>query len=744
ETPPLPPPVRRRFWGLNRRVWAGTALIVVLTAIVYLPSVTSGFILDDDKLITDNETIRNDDGIPRIWFSAEPLDYWPVTNTMLWIEWRLWGMHPAGYHVVNLVLHVIATLLIWRILNQLSIPGAFLAAVLFAVHPVNVESVAWIAQRKDALAIVFFLLSILWYLKAEKPIEGRKSKVEGREQRSDFRLSTFDPRPSTFDLRWYWLSLAAFLLAMLSKGSVAPLPAILLGITWWRRKLTWGDLWRTLPFFVIAAVLAAVNVWFQHYHGGKAFRDAGPVERVLDSGVVVWFYLYKAILPIHLRFVYPLRDIPTGNLLWWLPLAAGLAVTAVLWWYRNGWGRPFLFAWGFFCVSLIPVMGLTDVGFMEHALVADHYQHIAIIGVIALAAAGWATFLFRRQKTAACAAAILVVGVLSLLSWRQNERYRDPIALYRDTLEYTPNCWLLRNNLGILLSNAADREADSGDKEAAARHRKEAAENYRRTIVLNPEFAEAYNNLANILGKLGRPGEALPHYEKALYHYLGGLHDKPDSITHRKCAAQVQNNIGYTLVQLNRLPEAIKCYEGAIALMPNLVLIHNNLADALAQAGRWEEAVRRYQASLKIMPANPEIHAKLAFALFQSGRAEQACAQLETSLRLFPNEPGLHNELGSILGARGQHRQAVEHFQQAIRLKRDFLQAYLNLVEAYSALGRTPEAVATAHKALKIARDIGQTAVAEKIERWLILQQAPPPEIPQVTPADESAIPRPY
>ena len=280
---------------------------------------------------------------------------------------------------------------------------------------------------------------------------------------------------------WYALSLAAFILAMLSKGSAAVLPVMLLGIIWWRRgRVIKWDVVGTAPFFVAAVGFTLVNIWFQTHGSGEVIRNAGFVERVLGAGGVVWFYLYKAVLPYDLNFVYPQWQIRAGNVLWWLPLLAALALTAVLWRYRKGWGRPFLFAWGFFCVALLPVMGFVDVGYMQYSLVADHYQHIAIIGVIALAAAGMSArrgphpnplpegegtilnplprgkgtvFGFRGAVLGTMAAGILVI-----LTWRQSSLYRDPVVLYEATLAKNPACSMAHNNLGTALIDAGRPE----------------------------------------------------------------------------------------------------------------------------------------------------------------------------------------------------------------------------------------------------------------------------------------------
>jgi len=252
-------------------------------------------------------------------------------------------------------------------------------------------------------------------------------------------------------------------------------------------------------------VFARVNVWCQTHGVGEAIRTASFTERLLGAGGVVWFYLYKALLPIELAFIYPQWQVDIRNPLWWLPLMAAVVVTWALWRYRESWGRPFLFAWGFFCAALLPVMGFADAGFMKYSLVADHYQHIAIIGVISLASAGFGTW--RQQarggaRTAAIVVAVAVVGTLASLTWRQSRLYRDPMTLYPAALEKNPECWLAHNNLGLAL-------ADSGRLQ-------EAIESYQQALRLKPDYISTHNSLGVALLKLGRFEEAIEHYRQAI------------------------------------------------------------------------------------------------------------------------------------------------------------------------------------------------------------------------------------
>ncbi|MGD0516843.1 MAG: tetratricopeptide repeat protein [Thermoguttaceae bacterium] len=698
---------------------AGAALIAATICIAYYPALSSGFILDDDKLLTANSQIRDQDGPYQFWLTTKAYDYWPVTNSTLWMEWRLWEMNPIGYHVTNLALHAAASLLIWLILRKLSIPGAFLAALIFAVHPVNVESAAWIAQRKDDLAIVFFLLSILWYLKTDMPTVnvGMAPATPARSQGGPWERET-SARPLAPGLRplapsllsfWYWLSLLAFMFGMLSKGSIAILPLLLLGIVWWLRPLTRWDLARTAPFFLIAAVLAAVNVWFQTHMGGS-IRTVGLSVRILEAGAVVWFYLYKAVLPINLVFIYPLWRIDPGDFRWWLPLAATLAVTAVLWLFRKGWSRPILFAWGFFCVSLLPVMGFTDVGFMKHSLVADHYQHIAVIGVIALAAAGWSVW-SRRLRGAfawtACAAAVIAVLALLLLSRLQNELYRDTAELYRRTLEKNPDCWLIHNNLGVILANA-------GCKQEAIAH-------YKETLRRNPDYAEAHNNLGNVLG-------ALDHWQDALGCYHRALDLVPEN-------PLTLNNLGYALGSLGRFPEAIEQYQNALKIQPNISGIHDNMAFTLLQMNRLPEALEHYQVAIGLEPKDPKLHAHYGFALTKAGRLPEAIDECREALRLAPNYPDAHVNLGTALALSGQQQEAIEHYKRSLLYKPDNAPVYYQLSMSYVWMRRFSEAEAAARRALDLARSQGQTALARQAEDLLNSVHARSPDLNSAPPS---------
>jgi tetratricopeptide (TPR) repeat protein len=520
--------------------WLAAALLLGLTAAAYLPSLGNGFVWDDDIALTQNPMIHSDAGLQQFWLTTQPPDYWPMTASTLWVEWRLWGPEASGYHVTNLGLHLVEVVLLWRILRRLRVPGAYLGALLFAVHPVNVESVAWITQRKNLVAMLFYLLSIYSYLRWSASTPTRLHQDGAEQTRRGRRVP-----PGV----WYILSLLAFVLAMLSKGSVAILPLVLLGIVAWRRRIEVGDVLRMVPFFAVAAILVLVDVWFQKHHlvGDEIIRHAGLLERVLGAAAAVWFYLYKALLPVHLTFFYPLWQIDRSDVLWWIPLVATIGLTLLLW----KKSRAAFFAWGYFCLALLPVMGFTDVYFMKFSLVADHYQHLALIGVTALAGFGWAA-LKNEFKNVKLFLAVAVVGTLAVLTWRQCRMYRDAQTLFETTLVENPGAWLAHENLAVILANEQ------------------------------------------------RKPEAIAHLEEA-------LRLKPDY-------ASADSNLGVLLVDQGRIDEGMARYQAALRIDPNLFVAHLNLGNLLLFQHRWEAARAELETAVRLKPASVEARRQLEIA----------------------------------------------------------------------------------------------------------------------------------
>ncbi len=589
------------------RVIGGFLLLGGLTLLAYLPALHGGFIFDDDTLLAKNPLIRAPDGLFRFWFTGQAVDYWPMTMTTFWLEWRLWGLDTLGYHVTNVLLQIGDAALVWAILRRLRVPGAYWGALLFAVHPVNVQSVAWIAERKNTLSLCFFLGSILLFLHT------RWSGAAGPEE------AKAPAAAARGEILGYGLSLLAFLLAMLSKGSAAVLPLVLLGLIAWQRRLRFRDLVLAAPFFTIAAVLTRVNIEFQNHGLTAPIRTAGPVERLLTAAAVVWFYLAKALAPLRLIFIYPLWHVQPADPRWWLPLVAALGLTGwLVWRWRRGAAGPAadrtradLLAWLYFGVALVPVMGFADIYFMKFSLVADHYQYPALIGVMAWLAAAWTLAAQRRPALRPLASIVpaAVAGLFVVLTWNQARGYRDAVTLYTVTLERNPGCWLADNNLGI-------GEAAAGQPQQARAHFQEA-------LRLNPDYPEAHFNLGLLL--LPAAGGAAP----AAAHFARAVQLSPRYVDAHYYYAN-------SLRELGRGPEAVTQYELALQGRPNFPEAENNLGITLASAGRVGEALPHFAAAVRLNPAFAQARLNLAYALRAGGREAEAQAQYQEAVRLDP------------------------------------------------------------------------------------------------------------
>jgi Tfp pilus assembly protein PilF len=415
---------------------------------------------------------------------------------------------------------------------------------------------------------------------------------------------------------------------------VAILPFLLLLITWWQRRLTVGDAARLAPFFVIAVALTAINIWFQRHGRSIEFRQADFGERLAGAGAIIWFYLSKALLPIYLSFIYPQWGIRTDEIRWCLPLLAAVAVSAALVWHRKGRvGRTLLFAWAFFCLALAPAMGFTDVGYMRYSMVANHYQHIAIIGVITLvAAAGCEALRWLPQSTRAFtfAVAAAVVMVFAYLSGRQSANYRDPVTLYNAVLADNPTSWLAHLNLGGVLKW-------NGQNEDARRH-------FRDALRYKADFADAHYNLGVVLYEDGQ--------------VLEGIHELEEALRFNPRLVEAQNDLGFALAALGRNEAAIAHFEEALRIYPRYVNAHFNLAKALMRTGHPQEAIDHFEAVLRLKPDHAEACARLAAAHADSGDFDKAVEMGQRACELAKSQ-------GQIRLAEATER-ALERYRQGL------------------------------------------------------------------------------
>jgi tetratricopeptide (TPR) repeat protein len=623
-------------------------------------------------------------------------------------------MNPLGYHLVNLLLHAAGAALLWRVLKRLLVPGAWWAAAVFAVHPVCVASVAWIAERKNTLSLVFFLLSLLWYLRFEAQSEsgGRESGGRNRNPASSHLPAV--PAP------WlcYALSLLAFLLALLSKTSVVTLPFVLVLCVWWLRtgasRATQSGprpaaldvrLWlRLAPFFLLSLLFGLVTVWFQSHRamGGAGAHGDSLLVRLLGGSWAVWFYLWKALWPVRLAMIYPRWEINPASPFAYLPALLLLGAVFLGWRFRRTSGRPVLFGLGYFLVMLWPVLGFFDMSFFVYARAADHLQYLALIGVISLTvgglSAGWQGFRFQLG-------AGLAVIVLSLLTWERAGVYAGQETLWRDNLARNPQAWAAYNNLG----NAA------ADPDEALRY-------YQAALHLKPDYALAWNNVGAILYAQGKLAEAAAHFQEA----VGLQPGYPDA----------HNNLGLAWLDQGKQAEALAEFDTALRLRPDYADAHNNLGRALAEQGKLAEARVQFMEALRLNPDYADAHGNLARLLLAQGNAEQAgeaIAQFRETLRLKPDWIEALNNLAWMLATLPDAK--LRNGAEALRLAGRAVEltntnnpgALDTLGAAYAEAGRFPEAVACGEKAVALAETVGQTNVAAGLRAHLRLYQSSQP-----------------
>ena len=673
--------------------WLLGLLLVLGTIVAYQPVWQAGFIWDDDRHVTQNRLLLAPDGLKQIWFSLNSIQYYPMVFTTFRLEQALWGLNPAGYHWVNLLLHAASAVLVWRVLGRLNVPGAWLAAGVFALHPVNVESVAWISERKNTLCMLFYLLSVLLYLRSESTRETSAKDEAGKMAEGLPSPSIRHPPSSLF----YWLSLGAFVLALLSKTAASPLPFVLLGLAWWRRgRVTRRDVWRSAPFFAASLILGLMTVWFErHQTSFEVVRDDSVWSRLAVAGRAVWFYLYEALVPVHLVPIYPRWKINPSNALSYVPVLLLVSAFAVFWHFRRSWGKAWLFCAGYSVVMLLPILGFVNIGYMSFSLVADHWQYFSIIGPIALASAGLATAfgsipspepevqspaspspprshrMERARSVLSTALGGALLAVLGVLTWRQSAIYTDSEALWRATVAVNPGSWRAQNNLGIaLLQKGRLDEAILYDQ---------------RALKLEPDSAEIHNNLASAFLQEGRLDEAITHYQAA-------LKTQPDF-------AVAHNNLGNLLRQKGQVQEALAHYKRAVELQPDLTQAYCNLASVLLQQGQVDEALTQFQKAL-----DTDVH-------FQA--ASPSAANVAKTRRRPGDDPATdegetllisttHYTVGNILVRRGRVGEAIAHFQAALEIRPDFAEAAIHLAWV---LATTPQAsLRNGARAVELAR----------------------------------------
>jgi tetratricopeptide (TPR) repeat protein len=565
----------------SKRRRVGGALVLILMALAaYQPALLGGYLWDDEFSVEGNDLLRSVQGLWRIWAepSAIPHEehYWPLTYTSLWVDTRIWGPRPFGPHLSNVLLHGANCVLLWGLLARLAVPGAWLASAAFALHPVHVESVAWIIERKDLLCAFFYLLAAAAYLRF----------LEERGRRA-----------------FLW-SVGFFLCALLSKSTAVSFPLAMLLLVWWKKGK--ADLRNALAIGSLVVLAVGISVADMAFtariqtatQGGKYELGFSFPERVLLAARALCFYASKVLWPANLMTIYPRWNIAAGEWSLHLSLLAVAGTICALWLLRGRIGRGPLVAVLFFCIALAPALGFVDFVFMRLSFVADRFQYLASLGPIALFTGAGARFADRlggpRRGALSLGATGAVLGVLGALSWRQSALYESQITLFRHNVAGNPEAWFAHHNLGVKL-------AERGETAEGIRH-------LERALELKPDYAMARHSLGQALNNLGAESKRAGRLEEAADLFRRALDCRPS-------LAEAHYNLGVVLTQLGRPDEALSHYDKAVGLRPDFAEAQKEAGVLCEVMGRMEEAIERLSAALKLRPDWPEAAVELAWIL---------------------------------------------------------------------------------------------------------------------------------
>ena len=654
-------------------------LLVVFVLAAYLPALKCGYIWDDNTNITSNSLLHNWEGLKKIWTEPKSIPqghYWPIIYTSFWVEYHIWGLNPYGYHFVNIILHVINVLLLWVLFKKLRIPGAWIGAAIFALHPVHVESVAWITERKNVLSAMFYLLAFITYINHEE-----KNR-----------------------LKFYFISLVIFVLALLSKTITITFPvAILICLYWKKDKLKVKDFLKTIPFFTVAFVISLLCLW--------VYRTTYPVEstfsifdKFIIAGRSLWFYAGKLILPINLIAVYPRWEINSSAIWQYLYPIGFIGVIVALWFYRKKIGKGPLAGVLFFSITLAPLLNIIALpAYTEITFVNDHAQYLPSIGLIALFTALVIHLKVKfhindKQSIAAVSVLLIIFGGMT---FHLSGFYKDMETLFKHSIAKNPNAWAAHNNLGLAL-------ADKGKLDEAIYH-------YNEAIKIKPDFAKALYNLGNTYSDIGQ-------YEKAIEYYKG-------AVTYDPNYTMAINNMGVAYANMNDFEKAISSYNSVLEIDPNNIDAYNNMGNALAQNGKYKEAIDAYAGAIKIDQSNLDVRYNLANAFILEGNTLDGISEYKKALEINPNNLVTILKLSWLLSTTDYPLPEKEREESLTLAEKAFaLSGKANhpvildtLGAAYASIEKYDNAVKCAEKALELTQKSNNAQSIEGISKRLEL-----------------------
>ncbi len=649
---------------------------MAMVCVSYFPALFAGYVWDD-VAVRDNSLLRSLSGLRQIWLHPSSNyyehHYWPIVYTTFWLEQRAWGTHPLGYHAVNILLHGFNSVLLWMLLRRMGLRTAWPVAVIFALHPVHVESVAWVIERKDVLSALFCLLSLWFYLQWS---EGRKIAL-------------------------YLVSLVLFACAMLSKSAIIGFPVVLgLWLIWKRAKPVakratsppiFKEILPILPYALIAVAIGGGDYLNARSRMESPAGSLSILQRTAIAGRAVWFYVGKFLWPANLVAVYPHWLDPSPIWILWLAPLVVAALILILWARNSRTGLAVLLSLSLFLVGVGPTLGFIGHDFMLYSYVADRFQYLASIGLtlpLASALPGivgrfqfkaiqWPKSVNRRIKLfnpTQALTALLALLALGILTWRQTETYKSAETLCLHNLAKNPESWSSHNNLGLALRNQGKQ--------------KEALFHFQETLKLRPNSVQAANNIADILierKEWDRAGDILKQVAQIKPDYADGL-----------------NNLGVVLKNQGRLEEAKAKYLEAIRLRPDAAEWRVNLGNLLNEQNQTEAAKEQYLAALQLNPNLSDAHNNLGIILAKSGNNEEARKQFGEAVRIKPEYPNAQNNLANVLAMTGDLDGAIEHGLKAVELDPNFFEARFNLGNCFSKKGDWDAAIRSYNEALRI------------------------------------------
>jgi tetratricopeptide (TPR) repeat protein len=639
-------PARPQLWKV--------LLLIVIAVVSYSSTLNGGYIWDDDRYVTDNRNLTSVDGLVRVW--TQPLtspQYYPLVFTTFWLERQAWGLNPFGYHLVNVLLHASVASLLYYLLLYLEVSGAWLAALVFAVHPVTVETTAWITERKNLLSGLFYMLSAILLL-----------RFYGAGRRRARWL------PDTHPL-YYYTGFFLFVCALLSKTVTCTLPVALFIVLWWKRgRIALREVLSLAPFLAVGAGMGLLTAWLERTHVGAQGADwsLSLGDRFLLAGRDICFYTWKLLWPFNLSFNYEHWAVDAA--IWWqylYPLAVAF-VLLLLWMFRGRIGRGPIAAALFFAVSLFPALGFFDVFPFRYSYVADHFQYLACIGPISLltsAAVCYVSEYQQRRLRFYTVGAVLLICFLALNTWSLGHMYADAWTLWNDTLRNNPGSFLAHNNLGTILFKQGKEQ--------------EAKEHFAEAIRLCPAFENAHSNMGAVLTALGKFDEAIEQCNEEL------------KINPRSPKAFLLRGIACTKLGNNEM--AIKDYDRAAEINPESADVYYHRGVAYAKLGDNSHAVSDYDRAIKIDPGYAEAYYDRGTTYFMLGNYTQAISDYDRAIDINPKLSEAYSNRGLAYARTGNYKRAISDYDRAIETHSDNGSIYYNRAVAYVRLGQNSQAV---------------------------------------------------